>query len=104
MQAPLSTVDELLDQITALKGRLRLLEGQLAALLDRLSQELEAGRIDPVFSHNDWAFCHHQGRLSTSYSPEARADIRAIQEADMAAGRAVQKAGAPYWTVKAPPL
>lgn len=99
-----STLDTLLATITRLKAQQRLLQAELDAALDQLTTALEAGEIDPSFAHDDWSFSFTKGRLTTTYSPEAKAAIKGIQDTDIAMGRATQKQGDGFWVIKAPSL
>lgn len=92
----------LLDRVVLLKSRIKLLEAELQGALDSLSELVQAGDIDPSFSHEDWAFSYNSGRTTTVYSQQAKASIKAIQEADIAAGLSTAKIGAAFWTIKAP--
>jgi hypothetical protein len=94
--------DTLLSRVVTLKAQIKLLEAELQGALDSLSELVQAGDIDPSFSHQDWAFSFHAGRTTTVYSPQAKTSIKAIQEADIAAGLATPKVGASFWTIKAP--
>lgn len=96
--------DQLLDRVIQLQTQAKLIDAQLQAAKDELSAALDAGDLDPAFSHNDWAFSFNQGRLSTTYSTEAKAAIKAIQDTDVQSGRAEQKRGAGFWVIKAPTL
>jgi len=97
-------IDQLIDEVIQLKGQAKLLEAQLASAMEQLTAALQAGDIDPSFSHDDWAFTYQSGRLTTTYSPEAKAAIKQLQDTDIQLGRAVQKRGLGFWTVKAPTI
>ena len=97
-------IDQLIDEVIQLKGQAKLLEAQLASAMEQLTAALQAGDIDPSFSHDDWAFTYQSGRLTTTYSPEAKAAIKQLQDTDIQLGRAVQKRGLGFWTVKAPAI
>lgn len=100
----LISTDELLAQIIEAKATLELVKGRLAGLLDQLSTALDHGEIDHKFSHDDWAFTYCEGRTTVTYSDAAKASIKSIQEADLAAGTATQKTGTGFWTIKAPSI
>lgn len=102
-QAALST-DELIAQVIQAKASIELLQGRLAGLLDQLSTALDHGEVDPKFSHDDWAFTYCKGRTTITYSDSAKASIKSIQEADLAAGTATQKTGNGFWTIKPPSI
>lgn len=97
-------IDQLIDEVIQLKGQAKLLEAQLASAMEQLTAALQAGDIDPSFSHDDWAFTYQSGRLTTTYSPEVKAAIKQLQDTDIQLGRAVQKRGLGFWTVKAPAI
>lgn len=98
------TTDQLLDQITATKAQLSVLEGRLAGLLDQLSAALEDGEIDPKFSHEDWTFTHSEGRKTWTYPETVKKHIKALQELAQTDGTATMKQGASYWIIKAPAI
>jgi hypothetical protein len=98
------TTDQLLDQITATKAQLSVLEGRLAGLLDQLSAALEDGEIDPKFSHDDWTFTHSEGRKTWTYPETVKKHIKALQELAQSDGTATMKQGGSYWIIKAPAI
>jgi hypothetical protein len=98
------TLDQVLDQITATKAQLSILEDRLAGLLDQLSTALDDGEIDPKFSHEDWTFTHSEGRKTWTYPETVKKHIKSLQELSQADGTATVKNGAPYWIVKAPAI
>ena len=97
--------DDLLARIEEVKTSIAALKVSEQLLLDELSTRLEAGDLDPAFSHNDWAFSWSAGKASFSYPPAITAleqqlkDARKAAEAD---GTATRKLGNPYWTVRPP--
>lgn len=97
-------LDQILDQITATKAQIDLLQGRLAGLQDQLSAACDAGDIDATFSHNDWSFRLSPGRTTWKYSAATTAQIKALQAADKAIGAATQTTGAAFWTIKAPTI
>ena len=101
---PVVDLDQVLDQITVTKAQIDLLQGRLAGLQDQLSAACDAGEIDATFSHNDWSFRLSSGRTTWEYSPAAKAQIKQLQDLDKASGAAIQKQGAPFWTIKAPAI
>jgi len=94
--------DTLLDRVITIKAQIKLLEAELQGAIDSLSDLVQSGDIDPSFSHEDWSFSFNTGRRTTDYSSKAKTSIKAIQEADIAAGLATIKVGAAFWTIKAP--
>lgn len=105
-QAPAAAVstEQLLDQITAVKAQLAILEGRLPGLLDQLSAAVDAGEIDASFSHNDWSFTQSSGRTTWQYPAAVKAQIKSIQETAQASGAATQKTGVSYWNIKPPAI
>ena len=108
LTAPLAgedAIERLLDQITALKAEHKRLEQQLEALLEALSGAMASGQLDPAFSHNDWSFCHSAGRLSYAYPAaveQIERQLKAAKEAAIQQGRATEKRGKPFWTIRPP--
>ena len=108
LTAPLAgedAIERLLDQITALKAEHKRLEQQLEALLEALSAAMASGQLDPAFSHNDWSFCHSAGRLSYAYPAaveQIERQLKAAKEAAIQQGRATEKRGKPFWTIRPP--
>lgn len=101
---PAADLDQILDQITATKAQIDLLQGRLAGLQDQLSAACDAGDIDASFSHNDWSFRLSPGRTTWEYSPAAKRQIKQLQDLDKTSGAATQKIGAPFWTIKPPAI
>ena len=97
-------LDALIDRIVHLKSQQKLLQARLDEALEQLTAAHEAGDLDASFAHDDWAFSFCQGRLTTTYSDEAKAAIKGIQDTDIAMGRATQKRGAGFWSVKPPTI
>ena len=98
-------IDALLDAVTALKTRQKQLEQQLEPLLEVLSVAMEAGELDPSFSHNDWAFCHNPGRLSYEFPlavQQIEQQLKAAKETAIQQGSASEKRGKPFWTIRPP--
>ena len=98
-------IERLLDQITALKAEHKRLEHQLEPLLEALSAAMASGQLDPAFSHNDWSFCHSAGRLSYAYPAaveQIERQLKAAKEAAIQQGRATEKRGKPFWTIRPP--
>lgn len=97
-------LDQLLARITNIKANIARLQSELESDLDAITNAMQDGDLDPSFTHDDWSFSYHNGRLSTTYSDQAKAAIKGIQEADIASGRAIQRQGAGFWTIKAPTI
>jgi Tol biopolymer transport system component len=97
-------VDDLLDHIASVTANIRTLEAELADAKATLTEFFASGMVDESFQHNDWSFVYTKGRTTYAYSDEAKATIKQLQEADKAMGRAVQKTGASFWTVKPPAI
>jgi len=98
-------IDALLDAITALKAQQKLLEQQLEPLLEALSEAMAAGQLDPSFSHDNWAFAHSSGRLSYEFPAavqQIEQQLKAAKDAAIQQGRATEKRGKPFWTIRPP--
>ena len=98
-------LDALLDAVTAIKARQKQLEQQLEPLLEALNAAMATGRLDPSFSHNDWAFAHSTGRLSYEFPPvvqQIEQQLKAAKEAAIQQGSASEKRGKPFWTIRPP--
>jgi hypothetical protein len=100
------STDELLDHLVNVRQAIASLKTQDEALLDRLSELVEAGELDPGgFTHQDHAFSWSAGRKNWSYPAEVQeleAQTKAAKEASQANGTATAKVGAPFWTIKPP--
>ena len=97
--------DDLLANIEATKRRIAELSSLLDAYLDDLSRRVEAGEIDPQFSHNDWTFNLSPGRRSWDYPAPVltmEQQLKAYKKAAEADGSATAKLGAPFWTIRGP--
>lgn len=97
--------DDLLASIEATKRRIAELTNILESYLDDLSRRVDAGDLDPAFSHNDWAFNLQPGRLSWDYPAGVKAldsQLKAAKKASEADGSAVAKLGAPFWSIRGP--
>jgi phage host-nuclease inhibitor protein Gam len=97
-------VDDLLDDIAKLTSEAKRIEAQLADAKATLTEFFAAGVIDESFQHNDWSFVYTKGRTTYTYSDEAKKAIKTLQDSDKALGRATQKQGASFWTVKPPAI
>ena len=100
------STDELLDHLVNVRQAMAALKAEDEALLDRLSELVEAGELDPGgFSHNDYAFSWSAGRKSWSYPVGVQGLEAQLKEAKRYAeanGTAAAKVGAPFWTIKPP--
>jgi len=97
--------DDLLTSITATKRRIAELGSLLDAYLDDLSRRVDAGELDPTFSHEDWSFTLSPGRRSWDYPPAVltmEQQLKAYKKASEADGSAVAKIGAPFWSIRGP--
>ena len=98
--------DQVLDRITEVRSAMARLKEADEALLDRLTQLVEAGELDPGgFSHNDYAFSWSAGRKSWSYPAGVmglEAQAKAAKKASEADGSATSTTGSPFWTIRAP--
>lgn len=97
-------IDDLLTSIASLTANIRTLEAELADAKATLTDFFAAGEVDESFQYNDWQFTYTRGRTTYQYSDEAKKAIAQLQEADKAMGRAIQKTGASFWTVKPPAI
>ena len=98
-------LDALLDAVTAIKAQQKELDQQLEPLLESLNTAMATGRLDPSFSHNDWAFAHSTGRLSYEFPPvvqQIEQQLKASKEAAIQQGSASEKRGKPFWTIRPP--
>ena len=98
-------LDALLDAVTAIKAQQKELDQQLEPLLESLNTAMATGRLDPSFSHNDWAFAHSTGRLSYEFPPvvqQIEQQLKASKEAAIQQGSATEKRGKPFWTIRPP--
>ena len=103
--ADAADLDVLLDAVTAIKSQQKELEQQLEPLLESLNTAMATGRLDPSFSHNDWAFAHSTGRLSYEFPPvvqQIEQQLKAAKEAAIQQGSASEKRGKPFWTIRPP--
>ncbi|MCT0229744.1 hypothetical protein KQ306_02555 [Synechococcus sp. CS-1324] len=98
-------IDAVLDALTALKAQQKQLEQELEPLLESLSAAMDAGELDPSFSHNDWAFCHNAGRLNYEFPlavQQIEQQLKAARDAAIQQGSATEKRGKPFWTIRPP--
>ena len=105
LAADAADLDALLDAVTALKAQQKELEQQLEPLLESLNTAMAAGQLDPSFSHNDWAFAHSPGRLSYAFPrsvQQIEQQLKAAKDSAIQQGRATEKRGKPFWTIRAP--
>jgi hypothetical protein len=100
------STDELLDHLVNGRQAMAALKAQDEALLDRLSELVEAGELDPGgFTHQDHAFSWSAGRKSWAYPAEVQqieAQAKAAKKASEADGTAKATTGAPFWTIRPP--
>ena len=100
------STDELLDHLVNGRQAMAALKTQDEALLDRLSELVEQGKLDPGgFTHNDHAFSWSAGRKSWSYPAavgELEAQTKAAKKASEADNTATATTGAPFWTIRPP--
>ncbi|NQW39797.1 MAG: hypothetical protein HQ469_11580 [Cyanobacteria bacterium] len=98
-------LDDLLDAVTAIKAQQKELDQRLEPLLESLNTAMATGRLDPSFSHNDWAFAHSTGRLSYEFPPvvqQIEQQLKSAKEAAIQQGSATEKRGKPFWTIRPP--
>jgi hypothetical protein len=99
-------VDQVIDRITEVRSAMARLKASDEALLDRLTQLVDAGELDPgCFTHNDHSFTWSAGRKSWSYPAGVQAleaQAKAAKKASEADGSAVATTGSPFWTIKPP--
>jgi hypothetical protein len=100
------STDELLDHLVAVRQAMAALKAQDEALLDRLSELVEQGELDPGgFTHQDFSFSWSAGRKSWSYPAEVQeleTQTKAAKKASEADGTATASTGAPFWTIRPP--
>jgi hypothetical protein len=100
------STDELLDHLVNVRQAMAALKAQDEALLDRLSELVEAGELDPGgFTHNDHAFSWSAGRKSWAYPAavqQIEAQAKAAKKASESDGTATATTGAPFWTIRPP--
>ena len=100
------STDELLDHLVNGRQAMASLKAQDEALLDRLSELVEQGELDPGgFTHQDHAFSWSAGRKSWAYPAavgELEAQTKAAKKASEADGTATATTGAPFWTIRPP--
>jgi len=98
--------DQVLDRITEVRTAMARLKASDEALLDRLTQLVDAGELDPGgFTHNDHSFTWSPGRKSWTYPAGVmglEALTTAAKKASEADGSATAKVGEPFWTIRAP--
>jgi hypothetical protein len=98
--------DQLLDRITEVRSAMARLKASDEALLDRLTELVDAGELDPGgFIHNDWSFSWSAGRKSWTYPAGVMgldAQAKAAKKASEADGSATSTTGSPFWTIRAP--
>jgi hypothetical protein len=96
--------DQVLDRIIEVRSAMARLKASDEALLDRLTQLVDAGELDPgSFTHNDHSFTWSAGRKYWSYPAGVmglEAQAKAARKASEADGSAVTTTGSPFWTIK----
>lgn len=97
-------IDNLLIRIQTLKTKAKLLNAELEDAFTKLTEFYDLALVDNSFSYNDWSYSYSDGKLTTTYSTDAKAAIKRIQEADVISGNAQQKRGNAYWTIKPPAI
>jgi hypothetical protein len=99
-------VDDLLDYLIELRTGLARLKALDERVLDRLSELVDAGELDPGgFSHADWSFTWSAGRRSWAYPEPVQTmeqQLKSAKKAAEADGTATATTGAPFWTIRAP--
>ena len=99
-------VDDLLDYLIELRTGLARLRALDERVLDRLSELVDAGELDPGgFSHADWSFAWSSGRRSWDYPEPVKAieqQLKTAKKAAEADGTATATTGAPFWTIRPP--
>jgi hypothetical protein len=100
------STDELLDHLVSVRRVMAALKAQDEAMLDRLSELVEQGELDPGgFTHQDFSFSWSAGRRSWAYPAEVQeleAQTKAAKKASEADGTATAATGAPLWTIRPP--
>jgi hypothetical protein len=100
------STDEVLDRLVLVRSAMARLKASDEALLDRLTQLVDAGELDPGgFTHNDHSFTWSPGRKSWTYPAGVQgleAQAKAARKASEADGSAVATTGNPFWTIKPP--
>jgi hypothetical protein len=97
--------DELLEQTIAIKAKQKRLDGELTQLQEELTRRVDAGDLDPTFSHNDWGFILRSGKASWSYPLYVQKQDIALKTAKKQAeadGSATKTTGAPFWSIRGP--
>lgn len=102
---PAVDLDFTLERVIDIKRQIKHLEAKLDGYLDDLRNAVDAGDLDPQFSHNDVSFDLREGRVTYTYPPEVTAlslKLKDAQAAAVADGSATLKRGEPFWTIKLP--
>jgi len=97
--------DDLLERTIAIKATQKRLDGELAQLQKELTRRVDAGDLDPAFTHSDWGFILRSGKASWSYPlPVQKLDagLKAAKKAAEADGTATRTTGAPFWSIRGP--
>lgn len=102
---PAVDLDFSIERVIDIKRQIKHLEAKLDGYLDDLRNAVDAGDLDPQFSHNDVDFDLRDGRVTYTYPPEVTAlslKLKDAQAASVADGSATLKRGEPFWTIKLP--
>lgn len=105
--APDATTADLslvMDRIVQLRCQKAAIDAEIETLLERLTAAVQTGDLEPKATHDGWTFSLRTGKLTTTYSPEAKAAIERIREADLISGQAIQKRSADSWAITAPKI
>lgn len=95
-------LDLVMARIVQLRCQKAEIDAEIDTLLERLTAAVQTGDLEPKVDHDGWTFSLRTGRPTTVYSPEAKAAIERIKEADLVRGLAVQKRSADSWAITAP--
>lgn len=97
--------DDLLERTIAIKAAQKRLDGELAQLQEELTRRVDAGDLDPTFTHSDWGFILRSGKASYAYPLAVQkldAGLKAAKKAAEADGSATKTTGAPFWSIRGP--
>ena len=98
--------DQVLDHLVGVRVAMARLKASDEALLDRLTQLVDAGELDPGgFTHQDHTFTWSPGRKSWTYPAGVmglEAQVNAAKKASESDGSATATTGSPFWTIRAP--
>ena len=97
--------DDLLNRTIAIKATQKRLDGELAQLQEELTRRVDAGDLDPTFTHSDWGFILRSGKASWSYPLYVQKQdiaLKAAKKQAEADGSATKTTGAPFWSIRGP--